>query len=180
MRATRGIAVGALLVLALALAGCGDNSGDDGVATAGGTASAGSQLSDQDKALQYVKCVRDQGIQIGDPENGQVPAIEKGTVSETDLKTVLDKCRQYLPTNGKTNKVDAATLEKFRQLAQCMRDNGYAQFPDPDPDQGGISLPQNSGLDTNDPAFKSAEEKCVKLAALTPSGSAGGEQVAGS
>jgi hypothetical protein len=163
----------------MALAGCGGGGGGGEVATAGGTPSAGaSQVSDQDKALKYVACVRGKGVEIGDPENGVVPAIEKGTVPEADLKAALEACRQYLPTNAKKGTADPGQLEKLRQLAKCMRDNGIADFPDPDPDQGGIGLDPNSGLDVNDPALKAAMQKCNHLVAPSgaPSGGSGGGQ----
>jgi len=168
-----------MLTLALALTGCGGGDKGGDVATAGGTPSAGASLSNQDKALQYVACVRNQGIEIGDPENGVVPPIEQGTVSETGLKAALDKCRQYLPTNGKSTTVTADQLAKLREFAKCMRDNGVKDFPDPDPDEGGISIDPNS-VNPNDPTFKGAQEKCNQIAApsSTPAGGTGGGQEA--
>jgi hypothetical protein len=172
MRARRGLALGAALALALVLAGCGSSDNGKGVATAGGTPSAAATQSNQDKALKYVACVRSKGIDIGDPENGEVPPIEKGTVSESALKAAVDACRQYLPPSGKKGPVDAGQVEKLRQLAKCMRDNGVRNFPDPDPDQGGISLDPNSGMNVNDPTFKAALQKCNHLA-TPPSGRPG-------
>lgn len=44
--------------------------------------------------------------------------------------------------------------------AQCVRDNGYAEFPDPDPD-GGFKFLINPG---SAPRFKAAPEACRGLA----------------
>lgn len=47
------------------------------------------------------------------------------------------------------------------RLAQCMRAHGVAHFPDPSP-AGGLSIPNY--INTDAPAFKSAQGACAKLA----------------
>lgn len=53
------------------------------------------------------------------------------------------------------------------RLAQCMRAHGVPNFPDPS-STGGLIIP--TGVNTDAPAFKSAQGACAKLA-----GSAGGQ-----
>ncbi|MFJ5266738.1 hypothetical protein ACIQAC_40430 [Streptomyces sp. NPDC088387] len=48
--------------------------------------------------------------------------------------------------------------------SQCMRDNGVANFPDPQPGGGGIRISPEDGLDPNSQAFKDAQQTCQDLA----------------
>ena len=52
--------------------------------------------------------------------------------------------------------------------AQCMRDNGVPEFPDPGPD-GGLRI--GSEVDPNSAAFQNAQQACQDLA---PQGAGGG------
>jgi hypothetical protein len=54
----------------------------------------------------------------------------------------------------------AADQEQAREFAQCMRDNGVPEFPDPDAD-GRFSEGEH---DPDDPALRAAQEKCRDLA----------------
>ena len=46
-------------------------------------------------------------------------------------------------------------------FAKCMRTNGVPNFPDPNPERGGLfSL---AGINPSSPAFRAAQEKCQKL-----------------
>jgi hypothetical protein len=164
MRITRqALALGVLLVAALS--GC-SAQGGDGVATAGGqnsssnSAGAG-QLSDQEQAVKYAQCLRDQGIEVKDPEDGKPPAIEPGVATDQEVQAAEEACRKYAPGGGgQVRKLDPEQLENLRQVAQCMRDHGYPTFPDPDPDKGGIVLGDDSGIDQKDPKFAEASREC--------------------
>ena len=48
-----------------------------------------------------------------------------------------------------------------RAFAQCMRDNGLANYPDPDP--SGRSGAGHEAFDRDDPKVKAATEKCRNL-----------------
>ena len=48
-----------------------------------------------------------------------------------------------------------------RAFAQCMRDNGLADYPDPDP--SGRQGAGHDAFDPNDPKVKAATEKCRSL-----------------
>jgi hypothetical protein len=55
----------------------------------------------------------------------------------------------------------AADQRRALQFAQCMRDNGVPDFPDPDPD-GRFRGPGHE--QQNDPKFQAAQEACRDLA----------------
>jgi hypothetical protein len=72
------------------------------------------------------------------------------------LSVALAACAQGAGTSTTANPVEAG-----RQYAQCMRDNGVSDFPDPDAD-GRFSGIGHEQQDT--PTYKAAAEKCRALA----------------
>jgi hypothetical protein len=59
----------------------------------------------------------------------------------------------------------------LQAFAQCMRDNGVANYPEPVGDS--INL-RGTGIDRNTPAFKAAEAACIALLPRPPDRAAGG------
>jgi hypothetical protein len=58
--------------------------------------------------------------------------------------------------SGDTGNADLA-------YAQCMRDHGISDFPDPQPGGGAIQFEPGSDLDPNNPQFKAADDACKSL-----------------
>jgi hypothetical protein len=73
---------------------------------------------------------------------------------------VLAACGQS-SKNGATSSASADKVEAARAYAQCIRDNGVPDFPDPDPD-GQLRGPAHEKQ--NAPKFQAAQEKCRNLA----------------
>ena len=69
--------------------------------------------------------------------------------------------------------MDQATLDKFRQFSQCMRDHGIADFPDPQTEGGGIRVELGGKLDPDSDAFKAAQDACKDLVPAPPDGGTG-------
>ncbi|PZG01994.1 hypothetical protein [Micromonospora deserti] len=168
MRFMSGLAL--CLLLTLVAAGCTASDGDQGVATAGGTAkptsSAAGQDSSGDGVLKYSQCMRQNGVpNFPDPnENGGLDIdLDKIGVSEETVDAAAQKCKEYAPGGGAPQKLDPQKLEQTRQYSRCMRDNGVPNFPDPD-ENGGISLdPDRLGMDPTGPTMKAAENACEKF-----------------
>ncbi|GIJ09795.1 hypothetical protein ACFFMR_09050 [Micromonospora andamanensis] len=163
-RSTRTLPV----LLILVLAGCAGQDDDGaGVATAGGagaTASAsatGADGSDEERRLEFARCMRDNGVEMPDPEAGNGPMFRfDGDVDPKQVEAGMEKCRQLLPNGGQVAQLDAEQLEQMRVMARCMRENGVPDFPDPSAD-GRIQIQRDAlGIDPNDPAFRSALEAC--------------------
>jgi hypothetical protein len=151
-----------LLLLATAACGGSDDTGG-GVATAdGGPRATGSaNAAQKGDPLTFARCMRDNGVpdfkDPGDTEGGAL--IPPGTDREA-VKVAMEKCKQYSPNGGEPPQRDEESLDRERKFAQCMRDNGVPDFPDPDGAAGGGS--QLQGVDTNSAAFKTARETCEK------------------
>ena len=78
------------------------------------------------------------------------------------LTVVLAACAPGAGTNNATTPTRVDPVEAGRLYAQCMRDNGLPDFPDPGPD-GRFELDHDK-FKEDDPKFRAALEKCRDLA----------------
>ncbi|MCM2390846.1 hypothetical protein [Streptomyces albipurpureus] len=148
--------------LALALTGCSSDDGGDKVATAQSSGKdrpdAEPSMSERDRAMKFAKCMRQNGVDMEDPKDGQrfvVKARKKG--SKAVMDKAMEKCRDYQPQGGAGGrKADPKAVAAMQKYAKCMRENGVAEFPDPKPGGG---LQMNKSIQ-DDPDFKTAEGKC--------------------
>ncbi|HEY7222738.1 MAG TPA: hypothetical protein VH561_03870 [Micromonosporaceae bacterium] len=134
----RGIAVVAV-ALAAVLAGCTGKQAPT-VPSAGGPATATQPPGAQAQELAFVACMRDKGIaDMPDPVPGDTSghsavryAIDvMGKGSDENFQAALDQCMNLLPAPEPTKPPSAGEIEAWRLFAQCMRDHGVGDFPDP-------------------------------------------------
>jgi hypothetical protein len=172
------LALTAALVL---VSGCaGDKDDGEGVATAGNgkNASASADAGQGDVAGQtakFAQCMRDNGVDMPDPEVGDDGRVRfggpqaggDGPADRDKVQAAHEKCKQHLPNGGVPPKLSAEDLEKMRAFSQCMRDNGFPDFPDPQP-EGGIRIEggKNSDMDPESQKWKDAHAKCEPLMPL--------------
>ena len=154
------------LVLAVALAGCGSGDGDDGVASAGNgqpaKPSAAASLSRDEMGVKFAQCMRENGIDMPDPEPGKGPQVKiTGGTSQATVDKAMEACRQYSPMMNAPGG-NAQMDENNRKFAKCMRDNGVEQFADPEPGQVGIRI---DGKIADDPDFAKAQQQCQSILA---------------
>jgi hypothetical protein len=164
MRLKAALVLGPLLVLGVA--GCGSGGGN-GVATAGDPSatarSTAAEKSEREAALEFTRCMRSSGVpDFPDPKFGDDGEMQLSVPEGADKSKVAaaqDKCEKYLPSGGEPEPVSPDVLEKMRDYAKCMRENGVPKFPDPDPN-GGFQIQGGPGLDPQSSEFKAADEKC--------------------
>jgi hypothetical protein len=171
-----GLGLGLLLVLTMAACGGADNK-DGGVATVNGSgkptsaANAGSG-SESEGALRFAKCMRENGVDMPDPQvqaGGPIDLSLPEGVDPNKADSAMQKCKPLLPNGGEPTKADPQVIEAQRKFAKCMRENGVSNFPDPG-ENGGIQMSAGPGLDPNDPKFQAAESACAKYQPKPPSG----------
>jgi hypothetical protein len=167
----RALVAALLTVSALAIAACGEDP-----ASAGGDGTA--EQKNRDAALDYTKCMRDNGVDIPDPEPGQrglrlMP--QKGTSPEK-METADKACRKHLEAIEPPD-ISPEQEKKMQQAAlahsRCMREHGI-DMPDPTFDEDGgaqLRIRKGSGIDPESPKFQKAQEACRKEA---PGGLGGG------
>jgi hypothetical protein len=159
--------VSALLAVVLLATACAGGPSGPGVAGQGAssTPSASPSGDPRDAELAYAKCMREHGISdFPDPQPGGGIAIQAGPGSDLDqnnpqFKAADEACKSLLPTPSKQDQ--QKEFEDMLRFAQCMREHGIADFPDPKPGEGiSISTEQGSDLDPNNPQFQAANKAC--------------------
>jgi hypothetical protein len=103
-------------------------------------------------------------VKFGGPAPGKVDAADR-----EKMQAAQEKCKQYLPNGGEPPKLSAEELDQMRKFSQCMRENGYPDFPDPQPD-GGIRIEgdQNGTMDPESEQWKEAHKKCEQYMPARP------------
>ncbi len=113
-------------VLISGLAGCG-----------GGSSKAASSSSPNanDKAVKFAQCMRQHGVPMADPTDGQIRVqFTGGPDGQAKADAAQQACKQYAPQQNLGNQ-SAADRDKQLKLAQCLRQKGF-NVPDPQPGQG--------------------------------------------
>ena len=162
MRTLRRLSV--LAVVALIGAGCGSDAPSE---TGSGNASTARQ-----KGMKFADCMRDNGVNaFPDPDaSGEltIDAVANGSSLDTEgaeFKQALSACKDLQPsgfTGGKRSPQKQASALEF---AQCIRENGVTDFPDPvngEPLVNTYKIPSSNkpgGMDI----LNAAMQKCGKL-----------------
>ncbi|MQA98001.1 MAG: hypothetical protein GEV11_26570 [Streptosporangiales bacterium] len=157
-----------LPLAALLLLACG--SGDDsGVATAGGataTPSASSTTDKQQAMLAYARCMRENGVNVPDPQPGQDGAtrlkFDRHAVPQETLRKAQEACREHLGgMDVKKHLDDPQAQAQLLAYARCMRENGV-NMPDPDFSGSGGAGGADREKFLDDPEWESAQQACRK------------------
>jgi hypothetical protein len=175
----------ALLVAAMSACERGAESAGSGIPTAGGGTEAAAATSSvpaagpvdpSDAALAYAQCVRDAGFpDWPDPDTDGRMRIRMGPGTGIDqndprLHAAMTACQDLRPEGmgGSAGAPDPEAVERALAFAQCMRENGVPEFPDPDA-EGGIATggggraivgPGQGGIDRGDPRVQAAMRVC--------------------
>ncbi len=216
----------AVLAVAGLLAACGGDGSDGGSASGDGDdvaslsddnadeqAQGDSDADAEDELLDWVECMRDEGIDIADPtrdSDGNLviegPGIRLGVgdpegsassdesddgderaIDPEDMDAAMEACGQppALGPNDMSDEDRRAMEEDALAFAECMRDEGIEDFPDPDfsnmgpggepqqrrsDDDGGgddggpqVFLGPFGEIDMDDPEVAAAFEACQDL-----------------
>jgi hypothetical protein len=158
----------------------------DGVA---GPSSAGSSAG-APNALAFAKCMRANGVpNFPDPLPGGDFLFDAGAVNRAApaVQAANAKCQKFAPHppggpgggSDFSSQVKAHALAQLRQVAQCMRQHGIADFPDPRTarptdvspgqyseitDYQGVFLLFPATIDMQSPAWNRAAAACGALA----------------
>jgi hypothetical protein len=119
----------ALALIALIGVGCGGNDSSGGNTTA----------ANQEKAVKFAECMRENGVsQFPDPDasgNLTIDGVLNGSSldpNSPEWRGAISACKDLQPpgfTGG--GERSAGQQEAALQFAQCIRENGVTDFPDP-------------------------------------------------
>ncbi|MFE4616082.1 MULTISPECIES: hypothetical protein [Streptomyces] len=126
-----------LLLAALALTGCGGGGGDD---TEPPTARPDPTSAVEAAFAPFYDCLAEQGLKLEETEGG-ARRVDKDANSEKAQREADQACRSLMPTQLP---VDQAQLKRDKAVSECVRRNGYPDYPDPDPKTG--RLPESEAL----------------------------------
>ena len=150
--------IGAVLVLA----GCGAEE----------PASKGGKADLQDAALEFARCMRDQGLDFPDPRPDGDGGVQIGgpNVGDRDprkMERAHEACEKHLDAVEPPELTSAEKAEMKEQAlrhSRCMREQGL-DFPDPQFSEDGgamVKIGPGSGLDPRSPKFQRAQKVCAK------------------
>jgi len=150
---------------ALTLVACGDDGGSDsGVASGGGTpapsasAAGNAPIGGQDAQLKFAQCMRENGVNVPDPQPGQPARITDTSAGEAKLQAATTKCQPLLQAGGgQINPNDPAVQDALVKFTECMRKQGV-DMPDPEPG-GKMQIPTGVSRDK----LQAAQKECQKF-----------------
>jgi hypothetical protein len=162
----------ALAMVALIMAGCSNAPAEDkNTSTATGNSGGNKK---QDKGVKFAKCMRDNGVgEFPDPDaSGEltIDGVVNGSSLDTDSpawKQAIGACKDLQPAGFTGTRATSEEQEVRLQFAQCMRENGVADFPDPTEDGPLIDttrIPSAAGRGALEiPGFQAATDKCGEI-----------------
>jgi hypothetical protein len=165
-----------------------DDGGDDGDGGGGGP-SQGPDPEFQDAMLEYAQCMRDNGVDMPDPEFGDDGSVsihaapgQAGFAEESPdavFEAADEECSPIVEDARPEVDIDpeeqAEMQDRMIQVSQCMRDKGH-DMPDPEfTDDGGVLMrggaPGEAG-EGPDPEFEADLEACNEEAGIEGPGGA--------
>jgi hypothetical protein len=119
----------ALAIVALVGAGCSNGSADKG--NTGTASSANKDLTAQEKAVKFAECMRASGVpHFPDPDPKGDYNFGVDVTPKVWLKAV-DACKALKPPGALSAKRTPKQQSASLRFAQCVRDHGVKDFPDP-------------------------------------------------
>jgi hypothetical protein len=123
----------ALAVIALITAGCGSTAP---TATTTGTArstdaGANEKATGQDRAVKFAECIRAHGVPHFPDPDAKGDFVFGIDVSPAVWRKAVDACRDLEPPGALSGKRSPKQQSAALRFAQCIRDNGVKDFPDP-------------------------------------------------
>ncbi|MFB9629043.1 hypothetical protein [Nonomuraea helvata] len=156
-----------IAILGLGLAACG---GDPQAATRAPSPSVDENTA---KLVKYAQCMRQNGVpEFPDPVNGKLELKYGGDkaldINTPQFKSAQEACKSLAPAGTQSGPADGQQVQQMLKFANCMRENGVKNFPDPK--DGNLMI---DGVDPNTPQFKAAMQTCRKF--MPGGGPAGGQ-----
>ena len=158
-----------LAVVALIAPGCGSSAPSD---TATATSTADKKLSARDKAVKFAECIRAHGV-ADFPDPDAKNDFQYGvSVSPAVWKRATTACKDLQPPGTLSSKRTPKQQSASLRFAQCIRDHGVKDFPDPvngEPVVDTYKIP-SSNKPGGMTILNAAMQKCGKVLGLAAGG----------
>jgi hypothetical protein len=165
-RKRRSLAALALITMVVPISACGSSA-------PAGTNGANNTAANAQEAVKFAECIRSNGVSdFPDPGASGSFTID-GIVNGSSLdpnapafKQALSACRDLEPAGFMGSKRSAQQQDAALEFAQCIRENGVTDFPDPTPN--GPLVDTNRVPSAAEPggmsALQAAMQKCRDVA----------------
>jgi hypothetical protein len=141
-----------------------------------GTGSSSSGTTNHEKAVKFAKCMRNNGVSAfpDPPASGEltIDGIANGSPLDPNtpaFKQAISACKDLEPAGFMGSKRSPQQGQAALKFAECIRENGVNDFPDPTPNGPLIDtnrVPSLAGKDPrSDPGLNAAMHKCRDFAA---------------
>jgi hypothetical protein len=156
-------------MVALLSAGCSNVAAQTGSGSNGSNTNA----TNPDQALKFAECMRKNGVtEFPDPDASGTLTID-GIANSSSLDTnsaafmqAIAACKDLQPAGFTGSKRTPEQQQAALKFAQCIRDNGVKDFPDPTPDGPLIDTTRMPGNPDGRsiPGLQAAMQKCRDFA----------------
>lgn len=168
--------LGLVALISLISVGCGSSApSETGTAAGGGNAATVTRQ----KAMKFAECMRDNGVSaFPDPDaSGELTIDGVANRSRLDpntaaFKQAMSACKNLEPPGFTGGKRSAQQQNNALKFAQCMRDNGVKDFPDPANGEPLVDTNRIPSAATNGgmTVIRAAMQKCRGLVAKAAAG----------
>jgi hypothetical protein len=169
-RRRRPLAALGLIAMVVLISGCG-SSAPASTGTGGASSGANNTTTNHQKAVKFAQCMRNNGISSfpDPPASGKltIDGIANGSSLDPNapaFKQAISACKDLEPPGFMGQKATPKQMDARLKFAQCMRDSGVKDFPDPTPNGPLIDtdrIPSLAGKDPrSDPELNAAMHKC--------------------
>ena len=121
--------------------------------------------------MRFAECMRNNGVSAfpDPPASGEltIDGVANGSSLDPNsgaFKQAISACKNQEPPGFTGQKASPQQMAARLEFAQCMRDNGVSDFPDPTPNGPLIDtnrIPSLAGKDPrSDPGLNAAMHKC--------------------
>jgi hypothetical protein len=167
-RTMRPLVALAMIVVVVLISACGSTAP---ASTATGGGGGNNATTNREKAVKFAKCMRNNGVSAfpDPPASGKltIDGIVNGSSLDPNsaaFTQAISACRDLEPPGFMGQKATPQQMNARLKFAQCMRDNGVSDFPDPTPNGPLIDtnrIPSLAGKDPrSDPALNTAMQAC--------------------
>lgn len=169
-----------LVGLTLVATACGGGGSDDaGIATLDDgegvvTTTTDARLGGEEALLLFSECMRDNGVPLPDigVDADGAPLLDPSLLDVIDIESAefeaaFGECQPILAASQAFNvdidpQLQAQIADQLVVFSQCMRDNGFEDFPDPSLLETGQPYPLSILTQFSDPDFEAAVEVCQR------------------
>jgi hypothetical protein len=125
-------ALAMVALISLIGAGCGSNAPTESATTpAAAATSTKTKLTARDKAVKFAECIRAHGVSDFPDPNAKNDFEYGVSVSPAVWKQATTACKDLQPPGTLSSKRTPKQQSASLRFAQCIRDHGVKDFPDP-------------------------------------------------